>query len=610
MVVPLPGPGAALVVARALVAALVALVLLAGPGLFVLRRSKWSAAEILAAAPGLSILIVGLVRFAIFVLDPGPWAGLALDAACLALLVAAVAHLARPGNGRGRDAFVGVLAPAALLAAWVAVLTSLVRNYGAGNWNTDWFEHYLRARFFLGGQPLGRDFVGAPLAGRPPLLNLFAAQVMGTAGAGYPQYQAAVGVAAVAGFFAVLLMACRFAAGRSGDDDGSGAAGLAPVTAGWLMFSPMFVENATYPWTKAVAAWMVVAATALYLRGRRAPGSGRTIVAFALGAGAILTHYSAAPYVLFIAAHWLARGLMTRRGRAFAREAATIGAVVAVVLAPWLLYAAIVSGPEFLFTSTASYRDAAAYENGSHLAKIALNIRDTIVPNFARGVSSDARSSLATWGGLRETAFMAYQSNLVLALGSAGLLLLAAAAGRARRGNGGARDADDAPFWIGFVAAGLVVGLAAHGARDQLGLAHLVLQPIVLVALAWLAAGFPGWPRAWRIVALAGLVLDFALGVALHFWLQSYPLDLPDGWHGALGLTLTDLSIGYTEANWLLKGPGVVFIGDALARLRPLMASAAVLLAVAGCALLVGASRRAGSQSRPRTSASSVATST
>jgi len=57
---------------HALAAALVAAVMLAGPGLFLLRRARWSVEEILAAAPALSLVVVGLARFAIFGLRLGP----------------------------------------------------------------------------------------------------------------------------------------------------------------------------------------------------------------------------------------------------------------------------------------------------------------------------------------------------------------------------------------------------------------------------------------------------------------------------------------------------------------------------------------------------------
>lgn len=386
-----------------------------------------------------------------------------LGLGCLGLAVGGVARLARRDATPERGAQRAALAAAGLLAAWIAVLTCLVRNYGAGSNTTDWMEHYLRARFFFGGQPFTRTFVGAALAGRPPLLNLFAAQVLELTGGRYPQYQAAVGVASIAGFFAVLLLARSFAdAGRRDAPSPSGAAlVLAPVAGAWLMFNPMFVENATYPWTKAVAAWMVIAAAAFYLRGRRAADSSRVVTAFAIGAGAILTHYSAGPYVAFMAGHYLVGEWRARPGRG--RELAAAAAVAAVILAPWLLFITAVYGPGAAITATASYRDAAAHEEGPHLVKLVLNIRDTIVPNFARGVSTDARARLSTWGGVREPTFMAYQSNLLAGPGVAGLALLAAALWSSRRRPAGVGGAGDAVFWTGFVLAGVVVGIAAHG---------------------------------------------------------------------------------------------------------------------------------------------------
>ena len=186
---------------------------------------------------------------------------------------------------------------------------------------------------------------------------------------------------------------------------------------------------------------------------------------------------------------------------------------------------------------------------------------------------------------------MAYQSNLFFALGAAGVALLAIDR-RRRRGRGPAEPgAAGTVFWIGFAAAGLAA-IAGFGARDAHGLAYLSLQPVVLVAIAWLTTRFAAWPGWMCAIALAGLAIDSLLGIALHFWLQSYPLDLGNGWRGPLGLTSNDLLIGTTLDNWSLKTQHKVeFAGDLMAGWAPAMALLLLPLAAAGFVLLVRSAR-------------------
>jgi hypothetical protein len=73
-----------------------------------------------------------------------------------------------------------------------------------------------------------------------------------------------------------------------------------------------------------------------------------------------------------------------------------------------------------------------------------------------------------------------------------------------------------------------------HGARDMIGLAHICLQPLILIAVGVSAAALPHLPRLVRLLALAGLAWDYLVGVVLHFWLEHLPVEVfvfehPDG---------------------------------------------------------------------------------
>jgi len=145
-----------------------------GPGFLLVRRAGWTPLETATAALALSILLVGLISFG-FGIAWVPLAGRAvLLAGCaLSTLVAAPAvaeRLRRDAEARRAVAWFG------LLALWGVSLQALVRNYSGGNIVYDWLDHYERAKFFLGWQPVDKLFSGALLPARPPLMNAFAAQ--------------------------------------------------------------------------------------------------------------------------------------------------------------------------------------------------------------------------------------------------------------------------------------------------------------------------------------------------------------------------------------------------------------------------------------------------
>lgn len=119
--------------------------------------------------------------------------------------------------------------------------------------------------------------------------------------------------------------------------------------------------------------------------------------------------------------------------------------------------------------------------------------------------------------------------------------------------------------WIAAIAATALLGIGAHGARDTWGLTHICLQPLVLAGLALLAARWDSLGRGWRRAIVAGAVVDFALGIALHFGVQSFLLDQ---WL-APGRTSAETLASYTpiaQLNLRAKLQGKwTFFGDAFA---------------------------------------------
>jgi hypothetical protein len=217
---------------------------------------------------------------------------------------------------------------------------------------------------------------------------------------------------------------------------------------------------------------------------------------------------------------WLALGWPRRRDAAWWRATGGAALAGALVLALWFGWALAQFGPRetFLSNSSATSRDV---HEGNQLVKIALNLWDTFVPHFLRSFDKSLIAQRSAWGWLRDWFFQCYQINLPLAFGSvAWLALLRELWGRARAASRGA-----CLFWGVFIFGVVLLGVASHGARDHWGLAHICLQALVLLGLAWLASRWTSLSRGWRLALLAGAIVDFTLGIALQFGVESYALD-------------------------------------------------------------------------------------
>jgi hypothetical protein len=521
-----------------------------GPGLLLVRRRTWDPIEKATAALALSILLVGQLSFACGVLRLSPAVRILVLAACAAATCASLPAIARRvrSDAETRRVLLGF----AVLLVWALSLQAVVRNYAGGNLVYDWLDHYERSKFFLGEAPLFKPFSGALLPARPPLLNAFAAQVLALTRTRFACYQMTAGLLGVLAYFPILLVARLFSRART----------LPGTLAIALMFQPMFVQNVSYSWTRLTAVFFVLAAVAFYVGGWRAADAGRTVFAFLCGAAAILTHYSSAPYVLFLALHFLLF-VLPRRERPL-RQLAGIAAAAAIVLGPWLLWSSAVygGGATIALGFLSSGRPLPGL--GANLAKAALNLRDTFVPHLFREVPRHPASEGA-WGRLHDDTFLMYQGNLPLALGALGAILLAIEAARSLRRTPPGPRADTARFWCALAAFVILTGIGVQGGREPFGLAHTAQQPLVMLGVAFLVARFEGWPRWLRLLAAAGMLCDAVFGVLMHFWMQSYPIPFDAAWRGPLGLTQQDLTSMMAGWNWgeKIAGPHL-FVADAL----------------------------------------------
>lgn len=527
-----------------------------GPGLAVVRRLRWKPVETWCAAIGLSLVLVYLASFALFVLDLPREAYFAVTALFAALTLtqarALIQLLRYPPLRRDCRTF-------AWLVAWGLLLLALVRNYSGGAWYGDWLEHYQRSCFFI--RATGADphfkFLGAYLLpARPPMENLVAAFFLYQSGIdvehvgrSYDLFQVIFLVLNLLITFPLFLVAPAF---------GRQARRNRPIAVLLLIANPMLWQNVTWTWTKLLAGYYVILALWLYLAGWRKMDPVRTAAAFLSLAGGCLVHYSVGPYLLVFGLHYLVAVWPARRR--FADLAAVVLPGVAL-LATWLGWSAAVYGVRATFLSNTTVSGAERGEDALAV-RIARNVAFSVVPHPVHLPRADFEREFAQPSGagyLRDNLFLIYQTNFLAAMGSVGGLLVLYLVARvlSRRGWGWT-------FWALFVPACAVLGVAVHTIPDAYGLAHICGQPLLLLGVAFLAASFRSLPAWLRWAALAGCVVDFALGVLLHFHLENYVWHLGETAGRWVVEPSPDNLSGYALSNWIrLKVPsGYVFFGD------------------------------------------------
>lgn len=464
--------------------------------------------ESLVAGACLSLIAAWAISFAVFA-SGAPlsayWAVPLLSACGLAFGRRGAATII--ADGAARDLAAGQL----LATGWCTGWLSFVRVHSGGAWIGDSFEHWERALYFLRAWP-GRLFIDQYiLPARPPLANNLVAAFMQMTGADYATFQVATAALCSLAFLPAGLLAWRFG-GRTG----------VRICAVAFLVSPLFVQNTTYPWTKLESAFFVLSGIYFFARlrdGGPASAASGILSAVLLG-GAVVSHYSAGPYVVVLAAAWIALGFRRGWDRPFAALTAVAVGAGALVLAPWFAWSIARFGAGATFTSNTTV-DMAAKHPGNPLATMALNMRDTLVPPQVRGFKGGLFQQQSPWGALRDQCFLLYQLNPVLALGSAGFLVAAVGAWREFR----SALAADRLFWGCLVLGVFVLSFAAYGDRDHYGIGHICLQPLVLLGIAFIASRWERLPRGWRTLLVIGWSADFILGIALQFAVEDYALD-------------------------------------------------------------------------------------
>jgi Flp pilus assembly protein TadD len=552
-----------------------------GPGLWLVRRFPWSPAERLCGAIAASGVVLYLTSALIYVLDLPRFAYAVVSLACLGIGAA--------GAARGRFFPAGrevrrELGGFTFLVVWTLLLLALVRSYSGAMWSGDWIEHYRRTRFFLEHQPLGTLFGEAySLPARPPFMNLLGAHFLGQVGERYDLFQVVFAILNLLPFFPcwliVRLMAPR-AAGRRG----------LIVLLCLLAASPLFMQNSTYAWTKGLANFYVITGLWFYLRGLRTSDPLRLASACLALAAGILVHYSAAPYAILLAAHFLFF-VLPRRAPGSIGKSLAAALPGAALLGTWLAWSIAVYGAGATFGSNTTARVAGTMSFAENARKAGLNLFYSLVPHPLRlgyGLFRSFFYQPDRWGLFRDYFFTILQTNLVFGMGLVGGLVVLYQLWRlAVRPPGAAVGGRG--FWFGLVILGAVFTVATHPTVDVLGVAHVCSQPLILLGLAFLAAGFEALPGALRVAVLFGCVADFFAGILVHFTLQGTGATIEGGVPGGTLRLTTTLLNRWAVLNGVAKEKlGYVFWGDHFAGLLPVLPWLVIALFSAVLAGLIG----------------------
>jgi len=528
-------------------------------------RLKLSPPEKLLASTGLSLLGTFLFAWLVYVLALPTTALVALPVMAALGLVFNLRSLLTSW----RDPEVRDLAFAQLLVAgWGVGWLGFVVTYSGGYWTGDWFGHWQRTQFFLEHWPRDQLFNGFdPITSRPPLVNVVTGAFLAANASSFAAYQLVMTLLGTLAFLPAALLARRWG-GRS-------ASALLVV---FFLVSPLFVQNATFAWTKLPATFFILSGLYFFLRTHDAdaPRAAGTLCGALLAAG-LLAHYSTGPYVVLLVIAWLLLGRRHWGTAAWWQTTLAAGVTGFVVLASWFGWAFTLFGVRATLASNTTVTEQAP-TLAAQAGRVVLNLRDTLVPHFLRSVDFSGFAQANPWGWWRDWFFQLYQTNLPLALGSVAWAALTVIIGRELR----LAPRRARTFWVAFVAGSVVLGVAVHAGRDAFGLAHICLQPLVLLGLAFLAARWPTVSRRWRLALVAGATVDFCLGIALQFGAESGALDRwfqPGPTGPATFLNYSQFAVmnlrAKVQSQW-------VFFGDACKPYLPLLALVlAALFAIA-----------------------------
>jgi hypothetical protein len=404
-------------------------------------------------------------------------------------------------NGEVRTMLLGWL----MVSGWSLALQSLVYAYSGGGWAGDFIEHYERASFFLYHWPRDHLFIGiSGLTARPPLANVLVAGWMSTGPGGFSNFQLFNTLLCCSAFLPLALLTRQLAGSRS--------ASSALVLL--LMLNPLWVQNTTFPWTKLAAAFFILLAVERCVAGLpRGRHHGIAILLIAAGG---ITHYSTGPWALALGLAWLAA---TYRHAHRADYWSEIGRALLAGLAlvsVWVVWAATNYGQSTLWSETSTARDYTAHNLTIFIREFSANLWHTFVPAAESPTRDWIMRQSSVWGRVRDASFNLYQQTLPLGVGLGGLVLLAFTTRCLPVERAALR------FWCVLTSLVVPLSVASHASVVDMGMAHICLQPLVLLGTTFAAAALLRTTTNLARIAFTALTIDLLLGIVLQVMIERF----------------------------------------------------------------------------------------
>jgi hypothetical protein len=468
------------------------------PGFFILRKCRWSPLEKFCGAIGLSLVVLWLAAWFVYVFLPSAWrpAAWAITAVCVLLAAATWPDTRRLfAVRRVRRTAMAF----AFLLAWTYTILATIRHYSGAGWEGDWLEHFQRTLVYFHHLPVQTSIIGGySVPSRPPLCQVITALMMGLTQDRFEVYQTVFTFLNSLPFLACCLLVPLIARPWK--------FALLPL-AGIFATNPLLMINGTYGGVKPTAAFFVVLAIAFYLRGWKKDSSSRMTLAFLAVAAGSLAHYSGLPYAVFLSAHYLFFVFPRRSWK-------ELGAVVvapAVPLLAWFGWSISAFGVPRTYDAVVHASIAYGQDTyeGSPIIKTVSNVYDSIVPHMLRDWSLvTVWRQPNTLGYIRDVVFPVYQNSLIFTMGLIGGPLIFWLLFRVFRGS----SSPQRKFWLLFLPFMFIAAFILAGERAVFGIAHLILISLFAIGLTLLGANFTRrrW-LSWLIIA--GCALDFTFGV-------------------------------------------------------------------------------------------------
>jgi dolichyl-phosphate-mannose-protein mannosyltransferase len=481
-----------------------------GPGLFFVRRFHWKPLETLCASVAVSLGLVYVCSFGIYVANlPVVPAHRILSAGCWLLTIASWRDLRQLLIRRRLRRALGAFA---FLWSWTLLQAAIIRNFTGGDLILDWVEHYKRCLFFLEHWDAHYLFLNMYLiTARPPVMNLVCAHYMALFGKDFFIYQLA------AGFLNVLpVLACILWA-TTGVRRAWGTKGTLVALVFLLATNALLMENIAFAWTKSFTAFPILLSIWFYLRGWAKRDEQRMIAAFALAALACLCHYYAVCWAVALGLHYLLIVWPSRQKKN--RELLQISAITAVILCTWLLWSFRTFGLKSSFTSNTTAWAVSAETPAERLRNYAYNYVTAIVPHFMRDVPYTKFAQSDSLGLARDLIFCTYQTSLPFAWGLFGGLILLLHL----RNNSAPKPIRR--FWLWLLFSSAALGIATISIPDPWEAMSLWGLPHVYLGVCALAVLLGRLSRPWRIFAACGCAIDFLGGILLQVYLEHRDFD-------------------------------------------------------------------------------------